>query len=414
MRETTVPSPSAWQERTLFVKEWLLLQNSLENIPDDGTEDLREVPVVKLILDDLPEPAENVSPSRGKLRPGKELVVLPTKGEGVVPSLQLPDGVADDGGGATSSRGDGSQRGGVNKPPSISKEKTFSSMGMMERQAEWLRKKQEKVDAEEKRQREEKEKELTFKPNLLNRRQTMSDKPEDKGPKPASVVKQNSFNEKKLDAAAKSVSFKESRPPPQGSTNTSDNAEKRPVSRSLVDKPKQPKPPKAVLKKKKSVGKGVDTKLEVTSHLLNGIRSELKASKAMTLDGGDNDDDDDDDNAEPGEEPKEDDDNDDDDDETPLLPGAAGDYKIDFSGMETKARLVLQDAALFELNSMYRKTDKAAGREGVALQMGRREDNHEEQVVAVIFDKDKISEDDAQKWWLDHKARFFELPANNA
>ncbi len=40
MRETTVASPSVWQERTLFVKEWLLLQNSLENLPDDGTEDV--------------------------------------------------------------------------------------------------------------------------------------------------------------------------------------------------------------------------------------------------------------------------------------------------------------------------------------------------------------------------------------
>ncbi|RHY32745.1 hypothetical protein DYB32_002292 [Aphanomyces invadans] len=337
----------------------------------------------------------------------KELVVLPNKGE-AVPLLQLPDGAVEDGAeGGGSGGGDGSQRSNT-KPLSISKEKTFSSMSMMERQAEWLRKKQEKVDAEEKRQREEKEKELTFKPNLLNRRQTMSDKPEDKGPKPASVVKQNSFNEKKLENAAKSVSFKESRP--QGTTT---DAEKRPVSRSLVEKPKQPKPPKPVLKKKKSTGKGVDAKLEVTSHLLNGIRSELKASKAMTLDGDTgNDDDDDDDDLEPGEEPKEDDDNVE-DDETALFPGAAGDYKIDFSGMETKARLVLQDASLFELNSMYRKTDKAAGREGIALQMGRREDNHEEQVVAVIFDKEKISEADAQKWWLDHMARFFEVPHNN-
>ncbi|CAK4739337.1 hypothetical protein LEN26_019029 [Aphanomyces euteiches] len=432
LRETTVPSPSVWQERTLFIKEWLLLNNSLQNIPDDGTEDLihrqirrgdlypetrgrcwmhlvcelREIPVVKLACD-APEP-ENVSPSRGKLRPGKELVVLPvTDNDSVVPTLQISDDNTASGE-PTSARGDGSQRN-LNRPASIAKEKSFSSMSMMERQAEWLRKKQEKVEAEEKRQREEKEKELTFKPNLINRRQTMTDKPEDK-PKPALPVKQNSFNEKKLENVTKGGSFKESRP------TQADTPEKRPVSRSTVEKPSKPKTGKPPLKKKKSTGKsGVDTKLEVTSHLLNSMKSELKASKAMTLD---NDQQDDDTNGD-----EVDDDGDDDDDQdaeggiddVPLLPGIAScDYKIDFSGMETKARLVLQDAALFELNSMYRKTDKGAGREGIALQMGRREDNHEEQVVAVIFDKEKISEADAQKWWQEHKSRFFDMPNNVA
>ncbi|KAF0685152.1 Aste57867_22923 [Aphanomyces stellatus] len=462
MREATVPSPSVWQERTLFLKEWLLLNTSLQNIPDDGTEDvcgvppivvaqnalvdypppnsargplprntqslldtfgyaimsatsgethgivceLREVAVVKLV--DAPSDGDNVSPSRGKLRPGKDLVVLPSTD---VPNLTLPDGVDDASGGASAR--DGSAR--LGRPPSIPKDKSFSGMSMMERQAEWLRKKQEKVEAEEKRQRDEKEKELTFKPDLVKRRVslTMSDKPDEK-PKPA--VKQNSFNEKKLpssESVTKAASFKEPKAPP------ADTPEKqRPVSRSLVEKPtKVAKAPS--FKKKKSASKGVDAKLEVTSHLLNSMKSELKASKAMKLDAADGGNDQD----QPNEEPKEDgddgddggDDDNDDDDETPLLPEATtGEYKIDFSGMETKARLVLQDASLFELNSMYRKTDKGAGREGVALQMGRREDNHEEQVVAVIFDKEKISEGDAQKWWQDHKARFFEMEANNA
>ncbi|OQS04203.1 sporangia induced hypothetical protein [Thraustotheca clavata] len=413
LQDMNMPSALAWQKRTKIVQEWLEVNAGLGNVPDDGMEDtlLRQMqrgdmyPVAQArcwqhIVNELRvipyiqnfESDNEPSPSRGKIRAGKDLVVL---SDNVVPSLQLqqddvPSPINVDQN-PPLSQGSNSQP----PPPSIQKEKTFSSLSMMERQAEWLRKKQEKVEAEERRQREEKEKELTFKPNLM-RRQTYTERPPEVA-KPPSVVKQNSFNDK-----------------PMRTTTTATNApDPRPGSRS-VEKPKTKS--KGILKKKKSVSKPVDAKLEVTSDLLNNMKSELKASKAMklvndTTTTNATDDNDDNDDDEPSEEPK---DQDDDEDELPptkVIPMST-EFKIDFSGGEMKARLVLQDASLFELNSMYRKTDKAARREGIALQMGRREDNHEEQVVAVIFDKEKMTENEAQTWWNEHKSRFLE--SNNA
>ncbi|KDO30121.1 hypothetical protein SPRG_05313 [Saprolegnia parasitica CBS 223.65] len=393
LQDVHLPNTTAWQKRTTVVHEWLHENAAAGNLLDDGMEDtilrqlqrgdmhpsaqarcwrhivgeLVEVPCVRNFEADAPEP----SPSRGKIRAGKDLVVLSDP----VPPLEI-DGASPL---ALETELPLSQRSSSQPPPSsMQKEKTFSTMSMMERQAEWLKKKQEKVEAEERRQREEKEKELTFKPNLM-RRQTYNERPAEVT-KPPSVTKQSSFNDKLLQ-----------RPAP----------ETRPASRS-IEKPKASAAsiPKAkAVRRKKSIAsttRPIDAKIEVTSDLLNNMKSELKASKAMKLEaapadenGDENDDGDDD---EPAEDPRETT-ADDDDNRLPLVLSASKtsllDFKIDFSGGESKARLVLQDASLFELNSMYRKTDKGARREGIALQMGRREDNHEEQVVAVIFDKEK-------------------------
>ncbi|OQR83899.1 hypothetical protein ACHHYP_14151 [Achlya hypogyna] len=403
LQSDSLPNATAWQKRVKIVQEWLQVNAAAGNLPDDGMEDtvlrqmqrgdmypsaqarcwrhivgeLREVPCVLNFEGDEQEP----SPSRGKIRAGKDLVVL---SDACVTPLELdpPSPLAVDPDIPLSQRS-GSQ-------PPLSTQKTFSSMSMMERQAEWLRKKAEKVEAEERRQREEKEKELTFKPNLM-RRQTYTERPPETV-KPPSVTKQNSFNDKLMRAA-----------------------DTRPSSRS-VEKPKAAKA-KASVKKKKAA-RPIDAKLEVTSDLLNNMKSELKASKAMKLEtsapdeaDGDEPDDGGGDEDEPCDEPK-----DGDEDEPPATKVPTSpelEYKIDFSGAENKARLVLQDASLFELNSMYRKTDKGARREGIALQMGRREDNHEEQVVAVIFDKEKMSEAEAQRWWNEHKCRFLETAGNN-
>ncbi|EQC35849.1 hypothetical protein SDRG_06600 [Saprolegnia diclina VS20] len=422
LQDIHLPNTTAWQKRTTVVHEWLHENAAAGNLLDDGMEDtilrqlqrgdlypsaqarcwrhivgeLVEVPCVRNFEADAPEP----SPSRGKIRAGKDLVVLTD----AVPPLEIDGTIASPL--ALESELPLSQRSSSQPPPSsMQKEKTFSTMSMMERQAEWLKKKQEKVEAEERRQREEKEKELTFKPNLM-RRQTYTERPPEVT-KPPSVTKQSSFNDKILQRTA---------------------AETRPGSRS-IEKPKSSAPsiPKAKsVRRKKSIAsttRPIDAKLEVTSDLLNNMKSELKASKAMKLEAAtapaddacdDNDGDDDDD--EPAEDPREMTNADDDENRLPLVLSASKtsllDFKIDFSGGENKARLVLQDASLFELNSMYRKTDKGARREGIALQMGRREDNHEEQVVAVIFDKEKMTEAEAQLWWTEHKPRFLE-PTNN-
>ncbi|KAE9220313.1 hypothetical protein PF002_g15935 [Phytophthora fragariae] len=83
-----------------------------------------------------------------------------------------------------------------------------------------------------------------------------------------------------------------------------------------------------------------------------------------------------------------------------------GGRRVDFDSSETKVRLTLQDASRFELSTMYRKTDRRAGRDGVALHVGRREDTLEEQVIAVLFDREKVTEEEAERWWANHQHRF--------
>ncbi|KAG6595870.1 Mannose-binding lectin [Phytophthora cinnamomi] len=83
-----------------------------------------------------------------------------------------------------------------------------------------------------------------------------------------------------------------------------------------------------------------------------------------------------------------------------------GGRRADFDSSETKVRLTLQDASKFELSTMYRKTDRRAGRDGVALHVGRREDTLEEQVIAVLFDREKVTEEEAERWWANHQHRF--------
>ena len=83
-----------------------------------------------------------------------------------------------------------------------------------------------------------------------------------------------------------------------------------------------------------------------------------------------------------------------------------GGFKIDFDSSGSKARIVLQDASKFDLSSMYRKTDRKARREGVALHMGRREDTYEEEVISVLFDIERVAEHEAAAWWADHEHRF--------
>ena len=81
-------------------------------------------------------------------------------------------------------------------------------------------------------------------------------------------------------------------------------------------------------------------------------------------------------------------------------------FKYDASSTDTKGRLKLREAANYELNSMYRKRDKYAGRDGISLQMGRHEETHSEEVLSVFFDKEKMSEQEAGEWWILNQSRF--------
>lgn len=354
--------------------------------------------------------AANASPSRGKIRPGKELIIL-----------------SDDDANQESRANDGDNEPPLSEesdlgPPNDPTETTaaaltasatakkFSSLSMAERQAEWLRKKQEKMEAERSRQEEEKDKELTFQPKIL-RRLTLGEKPtkdatNPSAPQPPRVIQRSDTggNSRKLDISGASEPSKPSAGPKEKAI------------------PRVP-PRSAGRRKKPQSSVSVSQPIEISSDLLDSMKSELMASiskrsslsptkaAAMTENGSDES------SAieayEATTESPEATVESSTEDQLPLKSWSdqpmLGGRRIDFDSSETKARLVLQDAAKFELSTMYRKTDKKARRDGVALHMGRREDNFEEEVIAVLFDKDKVSELEAARWWCEHEHRFTEF-----
>lgn len=327
------------------------------------------------------------SPSRGKLRPGKELIVLSEErnqdANSQEPSASLSDDEEDD-----AEDDDGAEPDAGEAPQPAVEAKKFSSLSMMERQALWLQKKQAKMEAERLRQEEEKEKDLTFQPKLV-RRSTFSERPSNSSGGSSRTLTSTSGSYRKIDISE--------------STNNGRIKSAGPKERAIP----RPRRKKAQSKAVQLAGVPVSQPIEISSNLLSVMRSELETSKANGLSSSIAA------TVGPPSGPE------------PTAVAAAietaapppevktwsdspvfGSLRIDFDSSETKARLTLQDAAKFELSSMYRKTDKLAGRDGVALHMGRREDTFEEEVIAVLFDKDKVSELDAARWWTEHQSRF--------
>lgn len=328
------------------------------------------------------ESISSPSPSRGKLRPGKELIVLSEERNQDLNSHELSASLSNDE--EDDGDDDDSVEPDVGEAPQPAVEtKKFSSLSMMERQALWLQKKQAKMEAERLRQEEEKEKDLTFQPKLV-RRSTFTERPSNTNGGSSRTLTSTSGSNRKIDTSE----------PTNGRIKSAG--------------PKERAIPRARRKKHQSkvqlAGVPVSQPIEISSNLLSTMKSELETSKANGLSsltvGPPN-----------GREPSA---------VAAATDTAApppevkawsdspvfGSLSIDLDSSETKARLTLQDAAKFELSSMYRKTDKFAGRDGVALHMGRREDTFEEEVIAVLFDKEKVSELDATRWWLEHQSRF--------
>ncbi|KAJ0400456.1 hypothetical protein P43SY_004805 [Pythium insidiosum] len=415
-----------WHPRVKIVEKWLRDESNRAAIPDDGSEEmirkhiqrgdiythiqlkcwkhiLLELQDISVLYDVPSQDGDaQTSPSRGKLRPGKELIILSDdpnqepQSSGRDPEVgALSEDATADMASATAPSSGSPRRLSMN--PNAPKK--FSTMSMMERQAEWLRKKQQKMEAERLRQEEEKEKELTFQPKITRRATYDTDR---SSGKPATTTAPP--------PVARSESF--------GGSKTVDTS-KRPTSGN----PASRTTPKAAARKKKKPIPVTGT-IEISSNLLDAMKSELEASLSMST------------SRTPGK-------NGDSDNNSSINPTSSttdlgvsgpeasltveasatdssaavelqawssapiiGGFKIEFDSSDTKARLVLQDASRFELSSMYRKTDRKAQRDGVALHMGRREDTFEEEVIAVLFDKEKVSEQDAAKWWSDHEHRF--------
>ncbi|KAJ0406883.1 hypothetical protein ATCC90586_001464 [Pythium insidiosum] len=400
-----------WHPRVKIVEKWLRDESNRAAIPDDGSEEmirkhiqrgdiythiqlkcwkhiLLELQDISVLYDAPSQDGDaQTSPSRGKLRPGKELIILSDdpnqepQSSGRDPEVgALSEDATADMASATAPSSGSPRRLSIN--PNAPKK--FSTMSMMEQRL---------------RQEEEKEKELTFQPKITRRATYDTDR---SSGKPATTTAPP--------PVARSESF--------GGSKTVDTS-KRPTSGN----PASRTTPKAAARKKKKPIPVTGT-IEISSNLLDAMKSELEASLSMSTSRtpGKNGDSDNNSSMNPTSSTA---DLDVSGPEASLTAEASatddsaavelqawssapiiGGFKIEFDSSDTKARLVLQDASRFELSSMYRKTDRKAQRDGVALHMGRREDTFEEEVIAVLFDKEKVSEQDAAKWWSDHEHRF--------
>ena len=313
-----------------------------------------------------------LSPNRGKMRPGKQVLA-----ESSV-----------DGGGANKEEDDEQEEEEeeVVVVPSLPEKKKLSEMTMLERQSYWLQKKSEKANIEKQRQLEESEKELTFSPNL----------------------RRSSYSVKSRINASPPSSSKKAPLPRHQSYNERDDA-----STTSSSRPSSGGSERSVRTKKKK-------QLKKKGSLLDMIKSELKASRSPSPV----------EVIEPAEEVAAGEDEEEEEEEEeavvveeeeveaiePKPPTEdelqqeeekeAQAFKFHAGSTETKGRYKVREAAHYELNSMYRKRDKYAGRDGIALQMGRHEETHIEEVVAVLFDLDKITQLEAGYWWVKNKHRF--------
>ena len=71
-----------------------------------------------------------------------------------------------------------------------------------------------------------------------------------------------------------------------------------------------------------------------------------------------------------------------------------------------RGRFRIQDTSAFALDSFYRKRDRGSSLPGVSLQMGRTEDTGREEVVTILFDKSRFTEEQAAGWWRGNRCRF--------
>ncbi|KAF4145818.1 hypothetical protein GN958_ATG05002 [Phytophthora infestans] len=441
-----------WHQRVRLVEHWLRDETSRVIIPDDGTEEmirrhiqrgdshpraqckcwrhivmeLRDLPCFAgIIVQTKARDATLTSPSRGKLRPGKNLIVLSDEKNSEISSNASTHGADFDSNNASSwsvealnpeielpvvakrprplsSAGYLSRRELGKETAAIAKK--FAEMSLLERQMEWLKKKQDKMEAERQRQTQEYERELTFQPKLIRRITYSGDK-----------------------------YFRDTLTPPSSSRSFTRSESSRRVGESgstlLKEKP-LPKVPRLShhrRQKKKTAlqSASISQPVGVSCKLLDNMKSDLQASLASSRsstgeiqqpesekqaesephtsdEAGGSDSNGEAEVAEEEEKPLEN------------LPAwsakpTIGGRRADFDSSETKVRLILQDASKFELSTMYRKTDRRAGRDGVALHVGRREDTLEEQVIAVLFDREKVTEVEAERWWENHHHRFVQF-----
>lgn len=459
-----------WHKRVRLVEHWLRDETSRVCLPEDGTEEmirrhiqrgdsypsaqakswkhiiteLRDLPCFTGVVhhlssnhDPITRVAITASPSRGKLRPGKELIVPSDAKSNIEDDSNASTQGDENSNNAASSwslepLNPDQPRQASTKPRPLSSATYFSrreligmdanessvatsfaGLSLLERQMEWLRKKHDKMEAERLRQVEESERELTFKPKLIRRITYAGDRyfKDLPGPSGSRALSRSESSRRVTDPSGAALLKERVLPKVPRLSHQRRPRKKTPLQSASISQP---------------VG--------VSCKLLDVMKSELEASLATNRSNECSDvvvsekqqqehDPAQTSESEAGEikeaEPEVPETEQSVAPEVENLPPeevpawsakpSIGGRRADFDSSETKVRLALQDASKFELSSMYRKTDRKAGRDGVALHVGRREDTLEEQVIAVLFDKEKVTQEDAERWWSQHQHRFAEF-----
>ncbi|RHY35202.1 hypothetical protein DYB32_000343 [Aphanomyces invadans] len=237
----------------------------------------------------------------------------------------------------------------------------------MDRQQEWLRKKAEKAAAEKQRQQDEADKELTFQPALK--------KPT--APRPTLLATQQQTPTPADTTKARAKSAERHRKPPAGQkpplkpTSSLLDSVKAELSASAATTNAAVKPDVVSAPPPSTVPATVttDTAVAMVARALENVGNVRPAS-------------------------------------APVEGPVERPFQFDSGSNDSKGRHQLQDPSLFDLTTIYRKKDKFARRDGVSLQMGRRDDTRDEQIIAVLFDREHFAtEAEAGEWFDEHKQR---------
>lgn len=398
---------------------------------EDQPEVVAETPRLELVENEVELPGVqqegNSSPNRGKMRPGKQVIkhqALDARQE-VEKAIVVEKPVAVVEEQIVVEQGVKNNTPNVDSPVNGTGKKKPAALSMLERQALWLEKKKAKANAEKARQLEEAERELTFSPDL---RRTSVDGGKVKtstglsGSKKSLLVRRKSIDEGKEEHVRPSSGSSQHSVNAATKETLSSKSRRKPARH--IAKPKEPSLLDAIKSElKASTEKNtealptesiftVENTPDSESQDLQSARTENSivdvddsASEATNITTArESEDLEREDLEEPLQEatnPKSVE-----EDKSSALEAQIQNFRFDDGSTSTKGRFKVRDAAYYDLNSMYRKRDKYAGRDGVSLQMGRHEETHTEHVLAIIFDKEKVSEKEAGAWWFSNRSRF--------
>ena len=85
----------------------------------------------------------------------------------------------------------------------------------------------------------------------------------------------------------------------------------------------------------------------------------------------------------------------------------AGKFFTRIDNSTRRGHLRIRDGSNFQMNSMFRKRDKFSKKgSAVAVLVGTHSEKGDEQVIEVLFDTDKMKEEECFKWWEENESRF--------